>query len=567
MPTLERVEEAQSALPSVSLQHRRPSLRAHVLAVAVFALIAVSFQVQRTGWRGAADAVEGDLGNVAAFAAGHGHPELFAADDVLGDARNFGWYATMHVPLARYAAPLMGGYARVLLATYGAHIFAHLMGFYLLGLVLFNSSLWSLVLAFVALAPVSAGIVYDGWGLFDDPLPRLTYSAITGFLLAGAVKWRTTPMAWPWLMLAAGATTYVHPVSAPAIGLALWLGLWSHHPAKWSWAGRLVRMAGLGLLFILPAVPFALAYVTGRQYAPSGSDPLMQEIYRYRFLPHTMNVPFAMKLTLKALLFSGTAALGMVGAIVLLRAGKWREGTLRQFALWLAAIALVGAAMPLTDYFIATSRGAVTAQVDLERNVRFFVPVLLVLFVWAMAELDRRTPRSTWARLGLLVATAWFAAHGGVGILARPLAAAKVLATGKPSDPQASRRAEAIAALRELTPPGTRVLPWNFPPSPIRHAALRPVVHAAQDGSSLLFSRRELAAAWYGRQKRCDELARQPAGPERLGRIISLARTLEADCLLIDEPLAPGDPLPGEAKCLWSNQTYSLLRLSETQPD
>lgn len=560
------------AQPDVTLSAppaaRRPAvpMRRHLLVAACFALLAMSFQVHRTGWRGAAEAAEGDLGNIAAFAAGHDHPEYFVADNVLGDGRNFHWYATAHVPLARWLRPLAGSYAGALLAGYGLHIFAHLLGFYLLGIVLFGSVLWSVVLALVALAPVSAGIVYDGWGLFDDPLPRLTFSALTGFLMAAAIKWRQTPKAWPVLMLAAGCGAYVHPVSAPAVGLMLYLGLWAHRPRGWSLPGWIARMAGLGVLFLLPAVPFALKYATGRQDAPSAADPMLQEIYRYFFVPQVWNVPYAMKLVVKAMFREGTAVLGIVGAILLLRAGKWRQGPLRPFVPWLVGIALVGMAMPLADYFRAVRRGAVCMQVDLERNVRFFVPILLTLFVWGLAELDRRANgRAVWAKVGLLVATAWFAAHGGVSILMRPAAAVEVLRTGKPADIRLAQRAQAVAAVRELTPAGARVLPWNFPSTPIRHAALRPVVHARQDASCLIFSKRELAMAWYERQRMYDEIDRLPKGPERLQAIVYWGRQNGAQYLLIDEPHRPGEPLSARATSIWSNEQYSLLRLSDAE--
>ncbi len=112
-------------------------------------MLAISFQIWRFGWSGAADAVDGDLGYIASYAAGLDHAELFAGDPMLGDARNFAWYSSVHVPLARAAHKLAGSYAGVFLATYGLHIFAHLAGFYLLGVVLFGSPFWATVLALI----------------------------------------------------------------------------------------------------------------------------------------------------------------------------------------------------------------------------------------------------------------------------------------------------------------------------------------------------------------------------------------------------------------------------------
>jgi hypothetical protein len=557
----------------------------HALVVGVFAILGISFQVERAGWKGAPDAVEGDLGSIASFAAALDHPECFTRDAFLADSRNFNWYATLHVPLARWLRPLVGSYAGVYLAGYGATVFAHLLGFYLLGLALFGSLVWSVVMAFLALAPVSAGIVYDGWGLFVDPMPRLTFSALTGFLLAGAVRWRCTPKAWPLLMLAAGGATYIHLLSAPVFGLMLWLGLWAYRPPHWSTPGWLARMIGLGLLFALPAVPVLAQYVTLRQFAPSGADPLMQEVYRYRFIPQILNVWYSMKLTVKALLVEGTAAMGLIGLLLLLRSARreaaglaprsagllrrlrlacaWRRGMLGMPLLWLAAV-VGAAAVPLMDYALAVRRGTVMMEVDGVRNVRFFVPVLLVLFLWGLVELERGGGRAAaWSKLGLLAAVGWFAWHGGVGIVTKPAAALQVCRTGQPADLLPLQRAQAAEALRQLTPAQACVLPFNYPEMIIRHATLRPVVHGDKEGCYVMFARRQVLVDWYERQKHCDQLNRMPAGPARLGAIIQWAGQLGAQYILIDEPHPVGEPLAAPAVSLWSNARYSLLSLAE----
>jgi hypothetical protein len=116
-------------------------------------------------------------------------------------------------------------------------VWLQLSGFYLLGRVAFASRLWSLVLAAVAAVTLHLPLG-EIWGLWPDALPRVSLP----FLLAAAYRWRSHPPAWPWLMLAAGALTYVHPVSSPAWALAVWLGFLPFLPAEWPLSRRAAQL-------------------------------------------------------------------------------------------------------------------------------------------------------------------------------------------------------------------------------------------------------------------------------------------------------------------------------------
>ncbi len=77
--------------------------------VAVFALFAIFFFVDR--FRGVTPFafLDGDAANIASFVAATDHPELFAGDEVLGNPQHFKYYRTIHIPLLRWLGGVFGG--------------------------------------------------------------------------------------------------------------------------------------------------------------------------------------------------------------------------------------------------------------------------------------------------------------------------------------------------------------------------------------------------------------------------------------------------------------------------
>ena len=545
--------------PAACQRRRWPG---HAAAIGVMFVIALSFHIVRTSPPGAADALEGDAGNIASFAAGQDHPELFGDDALLGDTRNSGWYKTVHVRMLRAFGPAAGGYGAALLWTYGAHVLLHLVGFYLLGVALFSSRFWAAVLALITLAYVPLGIAYTGWGLFADPIPRFAFAALVGFLWAAAVRWREQPRAWPWIMMAAGLLVYVHPVGAAPVGVATWLGLWSFNPRAWSLKRRCAYMALLGLLFVVPAMPFAVSYMSGHEHGATVEYEKIFNVMYFRFGLDTMDIPYALRQVFKTFLAHLILPLGLAGLAVLWLLGRGRCGAVGMFALWLVGFVLIGGVAPLIDHELARARGVIPAEIDLRRGLRFVIPLMLTLPVWALASLHQHHRR--WGRpaalLGLAAICGWFVWHGGGDILAKPYRAVQAL-RGKTPPSDVTLKAEAIAALRQFTPARARILPMGYSPSPIRHAAFRQVVHAYKDGGCLSLANHRAALIWHDRQLRCRELRKAPPGRRKLEAIADWARQLGAEYVLLDDPHVTVEQCPAAVERIWGNQGYCLLGL------
>ena len=206
----------------------------------------------------------GDGGNIASYAAALDHPGWFQADPALGNSSNIGIYATIHIPLIRALYRLTGDYGLAYAWLVLPQTFLQLLGFYILGLVIFKNRFWAFMLAFLtAMTVINIGLG-EIWGVWQDALPRVTFQSLLPFLLALTLVWKDRPGRWPWLMLFAGLLVYVHPISAPAWGLAIWLSLWLLQPKGWSWKRRSLVMLGLGFLFLLVLTPYALNYLSYR---------------------------------------------------------------------------------------------------------------------------------------------------------------------------------------------------------------------------------------------------------------------------------------------------------------
>ncbi|MDO8559756.1 MAG: hypothetical protein Q7S23_01825, partial [bacterium] len=199
--------------------------------------MAVAWQFGR--WQGAYPFafLSGDSANIAGFAAALDHPGNFTGDAILSDPANFRFYQTIHLPLIRALTKITGDYGTSFIWLLGWHVLVQAVGFYILGRILFHRRYWAALYAIMTLVPVQLNLEF--WGAWSDPLPRFSFQALLPYLLAAALRWRSSPIAWPWLMAAAGVLVYVHPVSAPGWGLALWLGFVWGAPAAWSYQKKM----------------------------------------------------------------------------------------------------------------------------------------------------------------------------------------------------------------------------------------------------------------------------------------------------------------------------------------
>jgi hypothetical protein len=232
--------------------------------------------------------------------------------------------------------------------------------------------------------------------------------------------------------------------------------------------------------------------------------------------------------------------------------------------LFLAAVAL-----PFGERQVEAALHIPPIDTELVRALRYFVPWLLIFWVWPLAELAPRlaNPRAQQAALlaGLLLLAGWSATHtpearkmlDALSCLAR-----RQFVCAEPRD-----SAEFINALRSQTPAGARIFNFNQADSStsnalsIRYQALRPMVYTVRDAGLFIYANRAAFKNWLATTQEVDAVQALADPGARLDRLLPLAQALHADYLSFDFPPASADLSRYPVELIWQNKTYTLLRL------
>ena len=512
----------------------------------------------------------GDAGNITSFAAAQAHPELFRGDPVLGEANRTGFYATVHVPLIKALAPLAGGdFAWAYTWLVLPHIFLQLLGFYILGRVLFKNRFWALLLALLTAMPFLDVGVGEFWGIWRDAIPRVTFQTALPYLLALVVVWRDRPRRWPWLMIAAGLMVFFHSISAPAWGLAIWLGLWLYHPAGWKWPRRVGVMAGLGLLFLVALSPFAFIFLSYQSRGATSDYDLIMTIINTFQPKNILNVGAALGDFLWAATRSLLLPLALIGFAAVWHFGRADRKLVKMVLLWVAGILITAILIPAGERVVEGIFRIPPIDTELVRGMRYLVPLMLLFWLWPLAVLEPRLINLRAAQsvllIGVVLLGGWTATHTPEG--RKMLDAAACLGRGRLVCGEIRDSAGMITALRTQTPPGARIFDFSSDDASasgmlsIRYAALRPLVYTVRDAGLFLYMNRAAYGPWLEITRQVDEIQALQSAGARLDRLVPLAQQMQADYLVVDFLLAPSTLAAYPADLVWQNKTYSLIRL------
>jgi hypothetical protein len=525
-----------------------------------------------------------DAQSCAAFAAGLDHPELFARDPLLADAKNFGWNTHVHTRLIRWLAQGKD-YGLAFAQLTGVHQFAHLIGFYLLGLC-FIRQRW-LAACFAVMVSLELWI---GWGTFwgslsaSVPLPRVTYAALFALLCAAMLVVRRRYQFWPLIFLGMGALVHVHSISALGMGFAMWLGLWHVKPEGFTRMRQLTHMLLAGVCFVLPATPFIMNYLSyfaiGEVNRLSPEDMLfLRTVAEYRLeetLTHLGQQLWGF--VLQMLTQPPLLPLALLGAWCTYRYGDDRErDLLPMLGLWSLGIILLVAVHAL-DMEIAYRLGRLPLGVELARVIRFmlfffFVAAFMGFSIyWDTGILQVRFVWARWIPTVIAVTTLiLFLLQGAV----QPILFLVLPPSAKQVAIRAKERAngEFVRALDELTPPGSKIF-LESEDQLVRYAALRNLAFAHKDGGILVYGKNVPGVrTWYPMALELgnpanlgflDQGARKAENmPEnKLTTLFACARKADADYLVV---LAPADlpRLQKAGEIIWNNSHYVMLRLPQ----
>lgn len=522
-----------------------------------------------------------DAANIAGIAAAYDHPDMFRGDAILGDKTNFRFYMTVHVPLIRAFERITGYYASWFAWFLGLHVLLQALGFYLLGRILYESRYWAFLLAFAVFGYVSTGV--DFWGIYIDPIPRVTFQSLLPFLLAAAVASRAVPALWPPIMALMGAMVYIHPVSAPSWGFALWLGFWCFIPRQWPWTKRLTHMALCGIAFVIAIIPFAWNYLSTRAPGPSGASDarIALDVLRSQFPVYYFSVCLLAKKLLSILLCTLLLPVGVIAAAVVFRLRRGDARNNLAVCVWIVGILFVSLGIPFVDQHMAYSRGGMPAQLDIVRGIRYLVPLLIIFALWMPAEIQKRYPKHSAliCILGGAFVFFWLLAHPpsqAASIIQRIFVKAHIPTgriykaetaetTGYSRESAAAEKGDYIKmlnALRTLTPLGARILPDEASrPLAVRYYAMRPVVFCKKDVGAYSIGNRHQLVEWSLDERRFNAAQNIKNLNNRLAVFLSLARNMKADFVVMKTE--SGKPRVDGGKIIFANASFLVVSVAK----
>jgi hypothetical protein len=525
---------------------------AELAVLVLFAVLSAAHVAGRWGGVRPFDLLTGDASVYASVAAGRDHPANYARDELLSDPRNTR-LATLHVPLLRGLARLTGDYGTAFVALLLPTAVLQLVGFYVLGRVLFGSRGVALLFALATLPRLNLH-VGEYWGFHSEAQPRFVFQALWPFFLAAAAASLERPRRWPWILGLAGPLAFLHPVSAPALGASLWLGFAA---APVAWPSRLRSLALGGAAFALTLAPYVVVYLASVQ--GGGSAPDVDEILRRMAAANGVmtSVPAAVAAFGSALLGAWPLVLAAAaGAVALVRLEP-RPERLRMAALWMAGVVLAGIVLPAALQAHAAAAGRQNLDTQLVRNLRLLVPLLMLLVFWSLARVRDRVGGPVPLLVAVVATGGWWAMNPPRELQdgARCWVSGRVFCpTGKYDDV-----VEAFAAVRRLVPE-TGALATPLLEGQLRYATLRSVVYSPKDYEALSHTNHDALRAWAVRHEQMTRL-RELRPRARLVALVAFGQEHGADHVLADFQVPAHLLAEVPATALWSNGSYTLLRV------
>ena len=516
----------------------------------------------------------GDAGNIASFAAAYDHPDIFQKDMLLGNLDNIRVYNTLHIPLIRALNRLTGDYGMAFSLLLPPVALLQLLGYYILGRMLFKNRWWAFLFSVLVAVPFDINL-QEGWGFFQEPIPRFTYQALLPFLLALTLAWKNRPARWPWLMAAAGLLFYAHPVSAPTGGLVIWLGLWFFLPPGWSRWKRLAYMFGLGLVFLAAASPFILNYFTHHVQGQTPDAGLILTVINTYFPANLLNVPAALADFARIIWQAGLLPLAIIGLALTWVLRRSERQQTKIILIWVAGFMITSAGVPYLLRIV--ERYALMAPIESEliRGIRYSIPFMLLFCLWPLSEISQRLKlrpgRLGAAAAGLALVAAWALLHPvDFPMLGRGISC---LSQGKLICVQEDDTTAAVRAIREKGAACDAFMSyyWKGPAMnnalTIRYGALKPLLYAYKDRGLLGYSNPQTLRVWYDTTFQFLQIKESTASHDVwMKELVGMARARAANCLLIDLQVKEETFNQLQVKVLYRNPTYTLVWLPELSP-
>ena len=474
-----------------------------ICLVLLFLIFACFYFVSRLQYGYPLTRIGGDAANIASFAAAYDNPKNFQDDGLLSNLDNIRIYYTIHIPLLRWLNTLVGNYGLGFQLLLIPTVFIQMLSFYLFGRVWLRSRYWALLWMVLNLAAIQMIYISEGWGIFEEPVPRFTFQALLPFVLVLVWIWRDAPWRWVIVMAFTGLLVYVHPVSTPAWFAAILLGFWYLMPTKWSFFKRLIVLAGLGISGLFVMLPFIITYLSHHIHGVVQNYELLMKVLTNYFPSYLLNPPRAILQILIDMTSNGLLPLAILGFLIVWFRRGYERRKLYLAIYWMLGLLLVSLIIPSIERIIERMFSLAPFETELIRGMRYFIFFMELFIIWGLSELSQIFRKGWASKLvmasGLLLVLFYLPKAYDVAI-ARTLDCFQV---GKLICEQAVNKdnEHLITAIQERTAPGASFF-YSFDATDtrtleIRYLAKRSLVYSYKDKGLLAYSNPEQLKNWY----------------------------------------------------------------------
>lgn len=450
-----------------------------------------------------------DSGTVASFIAGWLNEDGFNGDMALGDKRKFASYITLVLPAVAIIDWFVDDLGRAFLLLLLPIVFAQACGFYLVGRRVLDGRVAATLFALATLVPVWT-MQGDLWGINHTPLVRMAFGALFPFMLLVAFGVRNNASKLYGLAVFCAVALYVHGVSGPSVTCALFLGTLAfvHDRAQFFAWGRKCLVAAF--IFIGLVTPFAVVYLSSFPSLERVPQPGIEEILA-SYGPYT-DVGWALESMLNPECCNAVSGHGwhwvawiggLIGLLVGFATHKENRSLYGFCLLFIVGILIMSIGVTIIDQWISNQFDKAPTQVDLIRNVRYLVPVLMlgygVLFQRIIAAIRAATAADARYRLLIPGLNLAFLVHiytfavpqfnaTAPGYLSASFSTGKVMAAR-----HTPAGVEGLLRYLQAAEPNTSVFSVadDVMALAIRYQSLQPVTYVYKDRNVLLYSNHE----------------------------------------------------------------------------
>lgn len=531
-------------------------------ALVFFCAAFFAFCVQQGLWLGTVEGTynpfKSDVEEYSGRLAYDAHPENFQRDPMYGGEHWTTSFFTLETWLGE-KFPAGENYNWACMRQTGPSIVIFYIGFYLLGLYLFRNR------AVAVLLMLAMGMPDDvGWGTFWGILslptvPRLLFDTALPWLLI--LAFASIKKLWlrPLVMLACGALSSAHAISALGMGGAIFAGYAFTRPEGCPLRRHFAWLFVCAVSFVCPLLPCFVTTMGGSKSISPEDARFFHEMFENNFRLR-FGAPFADlgRFIWRYCFSRPLIPLAALGAWASRAYGGDRlRGIMNICLLWLLGLFLSGTCLAWLELSIASELGRISILHQMIRVTRFCVPVFYIIMACGLcACFQKWGPGVRAAVFSVLLITFIPVCYISLGHLTAYASYYVQHNLGVKNwftemfDRQVERekaRREAMLAVKRLVPPDEMVFSNTGDPA-VRYLGLRSLGYTFTDGAHLFF-RRDAAG--------CRRWLETSAELKRPGGYIEAWRKSPAQYLLTDHP---DDERHLAGETIWRGKSHILVR-------